>query len=215
MALVLAAERRSTIGLGPGVLVPSLRLPVTNAAAIATLAALAPSRVAVALGGSGFTGRYIVGKCSLRQAFVEEYVTALRGLLRGETVQWEDAPARMLHTGGFVADRSVDVEVLIGADGPKVTAVAERIGDWVFAAGCRIRPPRAARTPCCNSAPCSTRARTCTARGCWIGQAMASPSCFTRCTNATAPALYAACPAAMRGCPRSRPSRPPNAIWYS
>ena len=39
MALALAAERTSTIGLGPGVLVPSLRHPMTNAAAIATLAA--------------------------------------------------------------------------------------------------------------------------------------------------------------------------------
>ena len=111
MALALAAERTSTIGLGPGVLVPSLRHPMTNAAAIATLAALAPGRVAVAL-GSGFTGRYILGKKPLRWAFVEEYVVALRALLRGETVQWEGAPIRMLHTDGFVADRPVDVQVL-------------------------------------------------------------------------------------------------------
>ena len=111
VALALAAERTSTIGLGPGVLVPSLRHPMTNAAAIATLAAIAPGRV------------------------VEEYVTALRALLGGETVQWEGAPIRMLHTQGFVADRPVDVEVLIGADGPKGTAVAERVGDGVFAAG--------------------------------------------------------------------------------
>jgi 5,10-methylenetetrahydromethanopterin reductase len=41
----------------------------------------------------------------------------------------------MLHTDGFLADRPVDVEVLIGADGPKGTAVAERVGDGVFAAG--------------------------------------------------------------------------------
>lgn len=134
MALALSAERTSTIGLGPGVLVPSLRHPMTNAAAIATLAALAPGRVAVAI-GSGFTGRYTLGKRPLKWAFVEEYVTALRGLLRGETVQWEDAAVRMLHTDGFVADRPVEVEVLIGADGPKGTAVAERVGDGVFAAG--------------------------------------------------------------------------------
>ncbi len=144
VALALAAERTSTIGLGPGVLVPSLRHPMTNAAAIATLAALAPGRVAVAL-GSGFTGRYILGKRPLRWAFVEEYVTALRALLRGETVQWEDAPIRMLHTEGFVADRPVEVEVLIGADGPKGTAVAERVGDGVFAAG--VPNPAAAGRP--------------------------------------------------------------------
>ena len=144
MALALAAQRTSTIGLGPGVLVPSLRHPMTNAAAIAGLAAIAPGRVAVAI-GSGFTGRYTLGKRSLRWAFVEEYVTALRALLRGETVQWDGAAIRMLHTDGFLADRPVDVEVLIGADGPKGTAVAERVGDGVFAAG--VPNPAAAGRP--------------------------------------------------------------------
>jgi 5,10-methylenetetrahydromethanopterin reductase len=134
VALALAAKQTSTIGLGPGVLVPSLRHPMTNAAAIATLAALAPGRTAVAI-GSGFTGRYILGKRPLRWAFVEEYVSAVRALLRGETVMWEDAPIRMLHTDGFIADRPVDVEILIGADGPKGTAVAERVGDGIFAGG--------------------------------------------------------------------------------
>ncbi|HTI75450.1 MAG TPA: LLM class flavin-dependent oxidoreductase [Mycobacterium sp.] len=144
MALALAAQRTSTIGLGPGVLVPSLRHPMTNAAAIAGLAAIAPGRVAVAV-GSGFTGRYTLGKRPLRWAFVKEYVTALRALLRGETVQWDGAPIRMLHTDGFLADRPVDVEVLIGADGPRGTAVAERVGDGVFAAG--VPNPAAAGRP--------------------------------------------------------------------
>ena len=144
MALALAADRTSTIGLGPGVLVPSLRHPMTNATAIATLAAMAPGRVAVAI-GSGFTGRYTLGKRPLRWASVEEYVVALRALLRGETVEWDGAPIRMLHTDGFVADRPVEVELLIGADGPKGTAVAERVGDGVFAAG--VPNPAAAGRP--------------------------------------------------------------------
>jgi 5,10-methylenetetrahydromethanopterin reductase len=72
-------------------------------------------------------------------------VTALRALLRGETVQWDGAPIRMLHTDGFLADRPVDVEVLIGADGPRGTAVAERVGDGVFAAG--VPNPAAAGRP--------------------------------------------------------------------
>ena len=144
MALALAAERTSTIGLGPGVLVPSLRHPMINAAAIANLAAIAPGRVVVAV-GSGFTGRYTLGKRPLRWAVVEEYVTALRALLRGETVQWEGAAVRMMHTDGFLPDRPVEVELLIGADGPKGTAVAERVGDGVFAAG--VPNPAAAGRP--------------------------------------------------------------------
>ena len=60
MTLALAAERTERIGLGPGVLVPSLRHPMANAAATATLTALAPGRVAVSF-GTGFTGRRAMG----------------------------------------------------------------------------------------------------------------------------------------------------------
>src|SRR5258708_13944609 len=56
MILTRCAERTSRIGLGPGVLVPSLRHPMVNAAAIAELADQAPGPVVVAV-GSGFAGR--------------------------------------------------------------------------------------------------------------------------------------------------------------
>ena len=64
--LARCADRTSTIGLGPGVLIPSLRHPMTNAAAIATLVELAGmDRVAVAV-GTGFTGRFTLGQKPLR-----------------------------------------------------------------------------------------------------------------------------------------------------
>ncbi|WP_353360368.1 LLM class flavin-dependent oxidoreductase [Mycobacterium sp.] len=44
MMLALAAKRTTTIGLGPGVLVPTVRHPMVNASATAALAALAPGR---------------------------------------------------------------------------------------------------------------------------------------------------------------------------
>lgn len=132
--LYLAAERSETIGLGPAVLIPSLRHPMANAAGIAGLVALAPGRVAVAL-GSGFTGRYTLGHRPLRWAWVEEYVVALKGLLAGETVEWEGRPIRMMHPDGFGAVRPVDIPILLGADGPKGIAVARAIADGVFSAG--------------------------------------------------------------------------------
>ena len=46
MILTRCAERTARIGLGPGVLVPSLRHPIVNAAAIAGLVDQAPGRVA-------------------------------------------------------------------------------------------------------------------------------------------------------------------------
>jgi 5,10-methylenetetrahydromethanopterin reductase len=134
MVLGRAAERTSTIGLGPAVLVPSLRHPMVNAAAIASLAALAPGRVAVAV-GAGFTGRYTLGQRAMRWADVRDYVTVLRALLRGEQAHWDGAVVRMLHPDGFAAGRPVDVPVLIGADGPKGMAVAEEVGDGLFSAG--------------------------------------------------------------------------------
>jgi 5,10-methylenetetrahydromethanopterin reductase len=133
VALAQAAERTSTIGLGPAVLVPSLRHPMTNAAAIATLAALAPDRVAVAV-GAGFTGRYILGKRAMKWSDVAEYVRVVKALLRGEEAMWEGAVIKMIHPPGFVADRPIDVPFLIAADGPKGLRVAAELGDGVFSA---------------------------------------------------------------------------------
>jgi 5,10-methylenetetrahydromethanopterin reductase len=133
MVLSRCAERTSRIGLGPGVLVPSLRHPMVNAAAIAELADQAPGRVAVAI-GSGFTGRFALGKRPMPWRQVAEYVRCLRTLLVGETAEWDGAKIRMLQLPGFGAQRPVQVPILIGADGPKGLAVAAELGDGVFSA---------------------------------------------------------------------------------
>jgi 5,10-methylenetetrahydromethanopterin reductase len=133
MILTRCAERTSRIGLGPGVLVPSLRHPMTNAAAIAELTDQAPGRVAVAI-GSGFTGRFALGKRPMPWRQVAEYVRCLRALLAGETAEWDGAKIRMLHLPHFGANRPINVPILIGADGPKGLAVAADLGDGVFSA---------------------------------------------------------------------------------
>lgn len=133
MILTRAAERTSRIGLGPGVLVPSLRHPMVNAAAIAELAGQAPGRVAVAI-GSGFTGRMAMGQRAMPWKRVAEYVRCLRSLLAGETAEWEGTKIGMLQLPGFGAPRPIDVPILIGADGPKGLAVAAELGDGVFSA---------------------------------------------------------------------------------
>lgn len=133
MTLALAAERTSVIGLGPAVLIPSLRHVMTNAAAVATLQALAPGRVSLAV-GSGFTGRIPLGKRPLPWGRVREYVLALRALLRGETVEWDGAPIKMLHLPGFAAARPINVPLIIGVAGPKGLQVAEEVADGVIGA---------------------------------------------------------------------------------
>jgi len=133
MILTRCAERTSRIGLGPGVLVPSLRHPMVNAAAIAELVDQAPDRVAVAI-GSGFTGRFSLGKRPMPWRQVAEYVRCLKTLLAGETAEWDGARIRMMHPAGYGAARPITVPILIGADGPKGLAVAAELGDGVFSA---------------------------------------------------------------------------------
>src|ERR1700741_2049353 len=88
MMLALAAERTTTIGLGPGVLVPTLRHPMVNASATAAMAALAPGRVAVAF-GTGFAGARALGTRPTSWTYLRDYVAAFRRLLAGDTVDWE------------------------------------------------------------------------------------------------------------------------------
>jgi 5,10-methylenetetrahydromethanopterin reductase len=133
MMLGLAAGATSRMGLGPAVLNPGLRHPLVNAAGAAGLAALAPRRVAVAF-GTGF-GMRVVGQREVSWSYLEAYVNAFRGLLRGDTVLWEGAKMRMLHPKGHAPDRPIDVPVVISAIGPKGDAVARRLGDGLFVIG--------------------------------------------------------------------------------
>jgi hypothetical protein len=89
MTLALAAQRTERIGLGPGVLVPSLRHPMVNAAATATLCALAPGRVAVSF-GTGFTGRRAMAtRPSPGRSWIP--ISARTGLCSG--VKWRNGRA--------------------------------------------------------------------------------------------------------------------------
>jgi 5,10-methylenetetrahydromethanopterin reductase len=133
MALALAAEATSRIGLGPSVLNPGLRHPMVHASATAGLAALAPGRVAVAF-GTGWAPQVLGGRTPT-WSYVEEYVKAFRGLLQGKTVLWEGAKIRMLHPEGHAPPRPIDVPVVIAAIGPKGDAVARRIGGGLFVVG--------------------------------------------------------------------------------
>jgi 5,10-methylenetetrahydromethanopterin reductase len=132
MVLARCAERTTRIGLGPGVLVPNLRHPMTTAAAIATLVDLAPGRVEVAV-GSGFTGRLTLGQKPMAWSAVRAWVEAVQGLLAGATVSWEGAAMRMLHPDGFAPARPIRVPFLLGTGGPKGEAVARAVGEGVLA----------------------------------------------------------------------------------
>lgn len=132
VSLALAAERTKRIGLGPGVLVPTLRHPMTNASATAMLAELAPGRLAVSF-GTGFTGRRAMGYRAIPWSYMIKYIDTYCGLLRGDVVEWEGARMQMLQPEGSAPARPIDVPILIGALGPKGREVAAK-HDGVFAA---------------------------------------------------------------------------------
>jgi 5,10-methylenetetrahydromethanopterin reductase len=133
MVLGLAAARTTRIGLGPGVLVPSLRHPMVNAAGTAGLVALAPGRVAVGF-GTGFTGRRAMGYGSLAWSALFRYVDAYLGLLRGDTIEWEGARMRMLHPDGHAPPRPIEVPVIVSAFGPKGVELTRARGFGLFGA---------------------------------------------------------------------------------
>ena len=130
VTLARIAERTERVGLGPGVLVPHLRHPMTQAAAIATLAELAPGRLAVAF-GAGFTGRLAMGRPMLSRREFEGGVRQVMGLLRGEVVEVDGASTQMLHSEGYAPPRPIDVPLLVNAQGPRGQAFAREFADGI------------------------------------------------------------------------------------
>ena len=128
MMLGQAAALTERIGLGPGVLVPTLRHPMVNASAAATLATLAPDRVAVAF-GTGFAGARALGMAPARWSYLRDYVKTFRALLAGEQSTWNGAVVQMLHPAEL---RETNIPVLISALGPKGLAVAAELADGLF-----------------------------------------------------------------------------------
>lgn len=131
MMLALAARRTTRIGLGPGVLVPTLRHPMVTASAAAALSSLAPGRVAVAF-GTGFAGARAMGAKPSTWSYLRAYVRTFRGLLQGQTVDWDGGPMRMLHPAGHAPSRPIAIPVLISALGTKGLAVAKELADGLF-----------------------------------------------------------------------------------
>jgi alkanesulfonate monooxygenase SsuD/methylene tetrahydromethanopterin reductase-like flavin-dependent oxidoreductase (luciferase family) len=118
--LALAAQRTSRIGLSTAVLIPDERSKMSMAAAISTIAGLSGGRFRACF-GTGATARRTMGQRPMTMRALEDYVTAVRGLLAGETVTIDGQPARMLHADGLTAPRPVDVELWLSVFGPRVS----------------------------------------------------------------------------------------------
>jgi 5,10-methylenetetrahydromethanopterin reductase len=130
MTLALAVAKTEHIRLGPAAITPRMRHVVANAGALATLCAMAPGRTEVVV-GSGFTSQAMIGKKAVSWREVEEYVVALRALLRGQEISWEGATTGLTYSPLIGIRLPIEIPILIAAHGPKGYAVAERVGQGI------------------------------------------------------------------------------------
>ena len=137
MTLARAAERTSHIGLGTAVIVPRYREVMTNAAAIATLEALAPGRVAVAVGSGA--GQASQGRGSTKFAELQSYVRALKGLLSGDEVEYDGTVLKLMQSSKEGAVQPLQTPILLASEGPRTLKFATEFCDGVVS----LNTPRA------------------------------------------------------------------------
>ncbi|MEH3142338.1 MAG: LLM class flavin-dependent oxidoreductase [Mycobacterium kyogaense] len=129
-AVALMATRSLVVGIG--VLPAPLRSVVATALEISTLATMFPGRVQVGIGhGVQDWMRQAGVAVASPLTYLREYVTALRDLLAGQTVDVTGDYVRLdaVHLD-WVPDTAVPV--LIGGTGPKTLALAGEIADGVL-----------------------------------------------------------------------------------
>jgi 5,10-methylenetetrahydromethanopterin reductase len=129
--LALAAERTTRIGLSTAVLIPDQRSPMAMASGIATIARLSNGRFRACF-GTGATALRARGQRPWTLQKLADYVSAVRGLLSGDTVVIDGRPARMLHAPGLAAPRPVYVPIWLSVFGPRGAALADEIADGII-----------------------------------------------------------------------------------
>jgi 5,10-methylenetetrahydromethanopterin reductase len=209
MALVAAQTHR--VQLGTAVLIPSLRHVVTQAAAIATIADIAPGRLTVGL-ATGFTGRAALGQHKrLPWAFVKRYVQQLRGLLHGEQVEVDGALCQLIPSLGFMPPRPITVPISLAASGPRGYQVAREVADGIINPG-RPRAPTFRSASRARGAPSWPTAKPSLRRGCAQPPVRPSP-CATIWPTNTGAHASTLCLMAVPGVSASNACRKPRAIW--
>jgi alkanesulfonate monooxygenase SsuD/methylene tetrahydromethanopterin reductase-like flavin-dependent oxidoreductase (luciferase family) len=136
--LALAAHHTSRIRLGTGVAVVGTRTAPVTAHSIASINRIAPGRIFLGI-GTGHTAMRVMGFDPVPPREFREYLRVVRGLLRGEEVEYtlrgKTRPLRFLHRElGFV-DVAHEIPIWVAANGPLALGIAGELGDGRIAAG--------------------------------------------------------------------------------
>lgn len=131
ICMALAAHETSRIRLGTGVLVPSNRIEPVTANAFASLNRLAPGRIDFGI-GTGFTARRTMGQGAVPLGRTRRYIETVQGMLRGETVEWQDTDGahkiRFLDPDLGLVNIEDEVPLWVSAFGPKARELTAELG---------------------------------------------------------------------------------------
>jgi len=138
VTLAAASIYANRIILGPGVTNPYMVNPVFTAQAVATLEEMAHGRVVLGIGAGDKTTLDTVGvEMQKPLTAVQEAIAIIRGMLNGESVSYQGEVFRT--AGAKFLFKARRIPVYVGAQGPKMLALAGKIGDGVLINACHPR----------------------------------------------------------------------------
>jgi 5,10-methylenetetrahydromethanopterin reductase len=123
VSMAITALHTTSIPFGPRVTNPLTRHPAVTASGIATLEEMAPGRTFLGI-GTGDSALAAIGEKGVSLNALREYVLAVRGLMKGETVTYRGKEMRL-------AWSRMDIPIHVSAHGPKTLRLAGAIADAV------------------------------------------------------------------------------------
>lgn len=132
VSLAIISAYTERIKFGPGVTNPYLVHPVVTAQAVATLNEIAPGRVVCGVGvGDKITLQMVDIEQTKPLATIKESVQIIREISSGKTLEMQGEIFKI--TGAKLNFRVANtVPIYVGAQGPKMLALAAEIGDGVL-----------------------------------------------------------------------------------
>jgi len=132
MCLALIARQTKRVKLGTGVSIVGTRIAPVTASSIATLNQLAPGRVILGLGAGNSAWR-AMGMAPRPLRELRENVRVIRGLLRGEEVEFQygkdQRTIKFFHQGHGFFNTNDPVPIHVAANAPQAMMLAGEIGD--------------------------------------------------------------------------------------
>jgi probable F420-dependent oxidoreductase len=125
--LALAAASTARIKLGHMVTNPGTREPTVVASAYATLQDISDGRRVMG-SGRGDSARRYIGQQPVRIGPFEESLRMIKPFMNGEKVTWNDTEIEL----AWVRPELPEIEMHVAGYGPKVLAIAGRVGDGVI-----------------------------------------------------------------------------------